>query len=98
MTEAYETDPLPGKILEAIRTKSGLQEVTITECIEDGGRIWYRENLYVPDNDELRLPIIQEHHDTALAGHPGRAETFDLLDREYYWKEMQKDVDRYVRN
>jgi len=70
MTEAYETDPLPGKILEAIRTKSGLREVTIAECIEDRGRIWYRGNLYVPDKDELSLHIIQEHHDTALAGHP----------------------------
>jgi len=71
MTEAYETDPLPGKILEAIWTKSGIQEITIAECIEDKGRIRYRWNLYVPEDDKLRLRIIQEHHDTALAGHPG---------------------------
>jgi len=41
-TEAYEADPLPGKILEAIHTKNRLQEITIAECIEDGGRIRYR--------------------------------------------------------
>jgi len=37
MTEAYETDPLPGRILEAIRMKSGMEETTIAECIEDRG-------------------------------------------------------------
>jgi len=41
-TEASEADPLPGKILEAIQTKNRLQEITIAECIEDGGRIRYR--------------------------------------------------------
>jgi len=50
------------------------------------------------DGHELRPCIIQEHHDTALAGHPGRAKTLDLLDRKYYREEMRKDVDRYVRN
>jgi len=94
----YETDPLPGRILEAIRVKNGLQEITIAECIEDGGWIRYRGNLYVPDDDELHLRIIKEHHDTALAGHPGRAKTFDLVDREDYCNEMRKDVDRYIRN
>ena len=34
----------------------------------------------------------------AFAGHPGRAKTFDLLERRYYWKEMYKDVNQYVRN
>jgi len=37
MTEAYETDPLPERILEAIRMKSGMEEITIVECREDRG-------------------------------------------------------------
>ena len=98
MTKACQTDPLPGKILEAIQTNSGQQEITVVECTEENERLRYRGNLYVPDSDELRLCIIQEHHDKALLGQPGRAKTFDLLDRGYYWKEMCKDVDRYVRN
>jgi hypothetical protein len=46
----------------------------------------------------LRLQLIQEHHDTALALHPGWAKTFDLLHREYYWKDKWKEVDQYVWN
>ena len=98
MTAAYETDPLPGKILEAIQTRSGIQEITIADRTEDKGQIRYRGNLYVPDGDELHLRIIQDDHQTALAGHPGRAKTFDLLNRGSYWTDMRKDIHRYVQN
>jgi len=66
MNKAYETDPLPGKILEAIRTKSGLQEITIAECIEERGQIRYQGNLYVPDDDELVKPT--HHTGASLSG------------------------------
>ena len=93
MTKAYETEPLPGKILEAIWTNTRLQENIIGECMEEGGWIRYRGNWYLPDSDGLRLCIVQAHHHTALVWHPGQAMTCDLLDRRYYWKEMGNDVD-----
>jgi hypothetical protein len=96
--EAYRDDPLPDKILEAIRQGGSLRDITVPECREQEGRVWYRGRYYVPEGDQLRLRLIQEHHDTALAGHPGQAKTFDLLDRKYYWKDMRKQVDQYVRN
>ena len=98
MTKASETDTLPGRIVEAIRTNGGLQEITIAESIEEKGRMQYRGNLYVPRDDELRLGFIQKHQDTALARHQGRVKMCDLLDWNYDWKVMQKDVDKYVRN
>jgi len=65
MGYAYQTNPLPGKILDAIRTNSGLQEIAVAECTEENGRLRYRGSLYVLDSDELRKYIVQEHHDTA---------------------------------
>jgi len=94
--EAYETDPLPGKILNALWTKGRLKDITMPECTDRDGRIQYRGMCYVPDDDQLRLQLIQDHHHTALAGHPGRAKTFDLLDRQYEWKGMRNQVDQYV--
>jgi len=98
MTDAYEPDPLSGKILEAIRTNGSLKEIMVAECTEQDGRIQYRGKYYVPERNQLQLRLIQEHHGTALAGHPGRAKTFDFLDRLYYWNDMQKQVDQCVRN
>jgi hypothetical protein len=96
--QAYKDDPLPNKVLEAVRQGGSLKEITVAECTEQEGRVWYRGKCYVPEGDQLRLRLIQEHHDSALAGHPGRAKTFDLLDRKYYWKDIRKQVDQYVPN
>jgi len=97
MSMTYQTDPLPGRMLNAIRINIVLHQITVGECTEEDGRLRYRGKLYVPDIDELRLRIIRDHHDTALAGRPRRAKMFDLLDRGYYCKEMRKDVDWYVQ-
>jgi len=39
ITEAYVTDPLPGRIMETIGTKRSLKKITIAECIELDGTI-----------------------------------------------------------
>jgi len=98
MTEAYETDPVPGKMPEAICPNGSVKDNMVAECTKQDGRIQYRGKHYVLESDQLRLGMIQEHHDTALAELPVKAKTFDLLDRQYYWKEMRTQVDQVVRN
>jgi len=95
--QPYKDDPRPNKILTAISQGSSLKEITVAECTEQVGQVWYRGKCYVPEGDQLRLRLILEHHNTALAGHPGRAKTFDLLDRQYYCKDMRRQVNQYVR-
>jgi hypothetical protein len=48
--------------------------------------------------DEEKHKWIRECHDSPIAGHPGRAKTYDLLSRSRTWNGMRKDVDHYVRN
>jgi len=98
MSDEYEADQLSRKILEAIRSNGSLKDITIAECAVQDGKIQYRGKCYVPECNQLRLRLIQGHHDTVLAAHPGRAKTFHLLNRQDYWKDMRKLVDQYVRN
>jgi hypothetical protein len=88
-TQEYMDNPLPKKIVEAIRQGGSLKDITVAECTKQERKVWYKGKCYVPEGDKLRLRLRQEHHNTALAGHPGRAKTFDLLDRKYYWKDMR---------
>jgi hypothetical protein len=69
--QAYRDNPLPNKILEAIRQGGSLKDITVAECTEQEGKVWYRGKCYVPEGEQLRLRLIKEHHDKALAGHPG---------------------------
>jgi hypothetical protein len=96
MAESDLTDPLPGKILKAIQTNSGLMEISIAECIEEMGRIRYRGKLYVPAIDTLHLWMIQNHYHTVLAGHMGRVNTFNLFELLYYCNEMLRHVDQLL--
>jgi len=52
--------------------------------------------IYVAQNDSLRLQLLQQHHDSPLAGHFGIAKTVELLSRNYYFPGMQSYVKRYV--
>jgi len=51
--------------------------------------------LVVPEM--LIRPIVQMHHDTVFAGHQGIKRTRDLLKLHYYWPNMNRDVENYVK-
>jgi len=72
-------DSLAERILKVIRGKGCLKEIAVVQGTERAGQVWYHGKPYVPEGDQLRLRLIQGHHDTALAGHSGRAKMFDLL-------------------
>ena len=52
--------------------------------------------LYVPENNLLRMEVIQKHHNSPVAGHPGYKKTLDLLQCNYYWPEMATTVKEYI--
>jgi len=52
--------------------------------------------IYIPKDEELRVEIIQLHHDVLVAGHGGRWKTVELVMRNYWWLEVMRDVGRYV--
>ena len=57
-----------------------------------------RLRLYVPNDPHLRTDILREYHDANSAGHFGVQKTLDTLARDYFWPEMHKTVEGYVRS
>jgi len=99
LAEAYQVNQFPGRILGLLRDGTRqCKEISLADCKEMNGRLFYRDCLFVPDHTPLRLRLLQDHHDPPAMGHPGRAKTLELLARKYYWPSMRKDVDRFVRN
>ena len=52
--------------------------------------------VYVLKNKELRVEVIQLHHDVLTVGHGGRWKTVELVTRNYWWPGMTRDVGKYV--
>ena len=64
--------------------------------MHDDGLITWQDRIYVPKDSKLREDIICSHHNSTLAGHPGRYKTQELITRNYWWPGIQRDVRRYV--
>jgi transposase InsO family protein len=60
------------------------------------GLLWFEGRIYVPDNPELRLRILEQHHNTPIAGHQGQARTLEVISRRYFWPGMKVTVNRFV--
>ena len=52
--------------------------------------------VYVPKEAELRVEIIQLHHDALTAKHGRKWKTVELVTRNYWWPEVTRDIGRYV--
>ena len=58
---------------------------------------WYKDGRRVIMNDlEHKHTLIQSHHDPPVYGHPGINWTIRLLERHYWWPQLQKDTTDYV--
>src|SRR5262245_24395962 len=57
----------------------------------------FRGKIYVPKDRDLRRHIVEQHHDSHIAGHPGRWKTIELVARNYWWPQMSRYIGTYVR-
>ena len=52
--------------------------------------------MYVLKEEELKVEVIQLHHDVLAVGHEGRWKTVELVTRNYWWLEVMREIGRYV--
>jgi len=83
------------KVVEEIK-KAGVRELRGNEWKIEGDVILKEGKIYVLKNEELRVEVIQLHHDVPAAGHGGRWKMVELVTRNYWWPGVTRDVGRYV--
>ena len=70
----------------------------LSDYFLDNGCLYHYGKLYLPNQESLRLRIIQESHDQAMTGYPGVARTYEIFQCSYYWPKMVNLVRQYIRN
>jgi transposase InsO family protein len=58
--------------------------------------LFFINRLYIPDNHDLQIQILQQRHDTSLSGQLGQAKTYSRVARHCHWSDMQAFVNTYV--
>ena len=74
----------------------GARSSRSAEWHSEGGLLYFRGKIVVPRDKDLRRRILEQHHDTRVAGHAGRFKTLELVSRNYWWPQMSRHVGRYV--
>ena len=99
---ALPTDPTVGEYLENLRNPELPREEDVQGFLEPfsmrDNLVLYKGLIYIPENDDLKLQILQKCHDSPPAGHLGQAKTFELVSRDYHWPGMRNFIVKYVRS
>jgi len=68
------------------------------EWIEKDGLLYYKNGLYIPEDEALQTEIAQGCHDSLVARHFGQEKTIEIVTRDFYWKGLADWIRYYVRS
>ena len=93
--EGKQEDAVVKSAMELRRSKG--KSIQASEWSQHDGLLCFRDRIYVPNDPELRRRITSQHHNTRVAGHPGRWKTLELISRNYWWPQMSRYIGQYVK-
>ena len=78
--------------------KVGVKILQKEEWQIEGELLLKKEKIYIPKNEELRVEVIQLHHDIPVAIYREKQKIIELVTRNYWWLEVTKDVGKYMES
>ena len=87
---------LPAKI-----AKQGIKLAMEDLTLEGSGRsmkLYVKSKMYVLDDKNLKLFLLQQHHDPPMQGYPGYKAMLQKLLENWYWLGMPRDCKQYATN
>jgi Integrase zinc binding domain len=100
--EALPADRNTGEYLENLRNPDLPPEEDVQEFLEpfsmQDNLVVYEELVYIPYNEDLKLRVLQQYHDSPVAGHLGQVKTLELVSRDFHWSRMGPYINEYVRS
>jgi len=96
---------VPGKVDETWQDR-GCELVRIRErrkmmpdeWLEKDGLLYYRNRLYIPEDEVLQTEIAQGCHNSIVVEHYGQEKTIEIVTRDFYWKGLAEWIRDYVRS
>jgi len=71
------------RVMEEMK-KAGVKVVRRKEWQINGDLVLKERKVYMPKDENLRIKIIQLHHDTPVVGHGGKWKMTELVMRNYW--------------
>ncbi|MBW0584608.1 hypothetical protein O181_124323, partial [Austropuccinia psidii MF-1] len=90
------------KLCQDSQYRSILQELGKGKSVQDysvdssSELLLFKDWVVTPNDPTIRLRILQKHHDSPLAGHPGQEKTLKLVKWDFHWSSMTQFIQDYV--
>jgi hypothetical protein len=96
---AVEVEDVLGDVRRAYRDDPKLHDRKFIRNLKQFNGLWYLSDnrLWVPNNPMVKNAVIYECHDRPHVGHVGTLKTQNLVERQFWWPTIQKDVRKYVQ-
>jgi hypothetical protein len=86
------------KAARELRKDKGRGTIKSTEWSESNRLLMFHSKIYIPNDRDLRRRIVEQHHDTHIAGHAGHFKTLELVSHNYWWPQMSCYIVIYVKH
>jgi hypothetical protein len=86
-TKGEELEDTVKQAVKALKSTSA-RSIHSSEWSEVDGVLYFCGKIYVPPTADIRQKIVALHHNSHVAGHPGRWKTLELVTRNYWWPHM----------
>ena len=80
---------------EALVTKLCIEKPTLFR--DEDKLLYYEDWVYILPNKKLWEQLLNDNHDTPIAGHPKVFKTYELINCYYWWPSQLKDIKTYVK-
>ena len=55
------------------------------------------KQLCIPDDEEIKIVVLQNHHDAVTTAHPGTYRTYMKIKQWFWWPNMKSEIISYVK-
>jgi hypothetical protein len=86
------------KAARELQKDKGRGTIKSAEWSESDGLLMFHGKIYIPKDRDLRCRIIEQHHDTRIAGHAGHFKTLVLVAHNYWWPQMSRYIGIFVKH
>ena len=90
-TKVDDLQKLPSKILKKV--KLSMEDFRI-----DRDKLYIKRRLYILENNELKVCVLRQHHNSPEQGYPGHKTMFRSIQNRYFWPNMAKNCKKYAVN
>src|SRR5258707_68118 len=92
MEQIRQSDQYDDLVVKAL----DVGELCSDEWTRAEGVVLYQGRVYVPDDPQLCHDLVDAHHTTTVAGHPGRWKMLELVSWNYWWPGLSRYVAKFV--